>query len=139
MDQSEYQMMLEMSGGAGSGGALVLELRQLITRLGNGILRNSANVDRNVDHLVLLRKLVDNLITNPNEAKFRTINSSNAKIAAFLSSCPEAAQTLEKVGFRRDAGTGKYEIYAGNLDVGKFITARDIIDQLLEAYNNALA
>ena len=56
------------------------------------------------DALSLLRKILGNILGNPNEEKFRTIRSSNPTLASRLFISPNVGQALRAIGFAEASG-----------------------------------
>jgi hypothetical protein len=54
-----------------------------------------------------LEKMLDNIVKNPDEAKFRKIKTSNARFAASVLTVPGSKDFLQAIGFGLQSTVGK--------------------------------
>lgn len=78
-----------------------------------------------LDAMVILMKLLENVIDNPKEEKYRKIKTSNKRISQELLSCEGMIELLNHVGFKRE---GDEFILKGGLGViSKLKTFRETL------------
>ena len=84
----------------------------------------------------ILTKLLNNILENPNEPKFRVVKKSNLAISTKLLNIPEMIEVLEILGY--ELGTGEKEncyVYEGNC-FESLKDCLDIMDKLLKNPGN---
>jgi len=79
--------------------------------------------------LAIIRTLATNLRNNPNEEKFRTVKTSNAKIAKIVQQ-PDVQKAFAMLGFHPNEDKSIYQISAGHVDIGKFYMATEILNDM---------
>ncbi len=86
-----------------------------------------------IDGLTILLKLLDNVLQNPQETKYRTIRKENQTIKNKLLSLHFGYQVLYELGFKesRDQIT-----LPNTTDISKLKQHRDVINQCLESIKN---
>ena len=81
----------------------------------------------------ILKKLIDNILSNPEEPKFRVIKKSNSVISSRLLNIPEIIDVLNILGY--EEGTGEKEnclVYEGN----RFESLKECIELLNDLLSN---
>jgi hypothetical protein len=81
----------------------------------------------------ILKKLIDNILSNPEEPKFRVIKKSNSVISSRLLNIPEIIDVLNVLGY--EEGTGEKEnclVYEGN----RFESLKECIELLNDLLSN---
>ena len=81
----------------------------------------------------VLKKLIDNILNNPEEPKFRVIKKSNSVISSRLLNIPEIIDVLNILGY--EEGTGEKEnclVYEGN----RFESLKECIELLNDLLSN---
>ena len=81
----------------------------------------------------ILKKLIDNILSNPEEPKFRVIKKSNPIISSRLLNIPEIIDVLNILGY--EEGTGEKEnclVYEGN----RFESLKECIELLNDLLSN---
>ena len=81
----------------------------------------------------ILKKLIDNILNNPEEPKFRVIKKSNPVISSRLLNIPEIIDVLNVLGY--EEGTGEKEnclVYEGN----RFESLKECIELLNDLLSN---
>ena len=81
----------------------------------------------------VLKKLIDNILNNPEEPKFRVIKKTNLVISSRLLNIPEIIDVLNILGY--EEGTGEKEnclVYEGN----RFESLKECVELLNELLSN---
>ena len=81
----------------------------------------------------VLKKLIDNILNNPEEPKFRVIKKSNLVISSRLLNIPEIIDVLNILGY--EEGTGEKEnclVYEGN----RFESLKECVELLNDLLSN---
>ena len=81
----------------------------------------------------VLKKLIDNILNNPEEPKFRVIKKSNSVISSRLLNIPEIIDVLNILGY--EEGTGEKEnclVYEGN----RFESLKECVELLNDLLSN---
>lgn len=129
------------------GTRFVLQFRRTATRAAKAARRyarsnTGAASNSNAPHsLSILLKLITNLIQHPGDEKFREIKITNPRIANFLTVTTSkkrvpageelGAELLQLIGFKKNADNSKFTISAGHIDQGKFLMAKEILENIV--------
>ena len=97
------------------------------------------------DSATLVRTLINNIIRNPYEQKYRRVNLSNSVISSKIGEHKKCLAILKSVGFslsKSDDGSKKEMVLHNGkkvINVAPLIVARDCIDKWIQANRKAMA
>ena len=119
-------------GGGGSGGSSGVSSREDRLRSAAGSLLSLARVPgvggastSSEEALATVRLVVQNVMQNPDEQKFRRLKRSNKRFARSIGRTPPALEILEAVGFKSSQSID--ELRLDSVDVGLFWLARELL------------
>jgi thioredoxin 1 len=104
---------------------------RIATRM-EDLVKETGNVFDAEQSIVTIRSLLSNIIRDPYEAKFRTINLSNKVIASQVAKYPACVAMLKSIGFSRDGSNltiGKGKAF---VNVAPITVTRDAIDRWID-------
>ena len=107
-------------------------LQDLVAARIDDLVEQTGNVFDAEQSLVTMRSLLSNIIRDPYDAKFRTVNVSNKVIASKIAQYPACIGILRSIGFLADGpnwtiGKGKAFVSVASLSV-----ARDAFDKWID-------
>jgi thioredoxin 1 len=98
----------------------------------DSLVQQTGNVFDAEQSVVTIRSLLSNIIRDPYEAKFRTVNLSNNVIAMKIAQYPACLAMLKSIGFARDGSTMAIRKGKPFVNVAPLAVARDAIDKWID-------
>ena len=106
-------------------------IKEIVDEMLKEIIKNRPNEYKTA--FEVLKKLIDNILNNPEEPKFRVIKKSNLVISSKLLNIPEIIDVLNVLGY--EEGTGEKEnclVYEGN----RFESLKECVEILNDLLSN---
>ena len=106
-------------------------IKEIVDEMLKEIIKNRPNEYKTA--FEVLKKLIDNILNNPEEPKFRVIKKSNLVISSKLLNIPEIIDVLNVLGY--EEGTGEKEnclVYEGN----RFESLKECVEVLNDLLSN---
>ena len=87
----------------------------------------------------LIRTFLNNIVNNPYEAKFRSINLENKIVASKIGKSVSCLGTLKSVGFTKSGSEMLFKIDQKVINVAPLVVARDTIDKWIQRNRKEMA
>jgi thioredoxin 1 len=107
-------------------------LRDRIAAQLDNLVQQSANILYAENAVVTMRSLLSNIIRDPYEPKFRTINLSNKVIASNIAKYPACITILKSIGFKKDGFVLTIAKGKAFVNIAPLATTRDAIDKWID-------
>jgi thioredoxin 1 len=107
-------------------------LQDRIAALLDNLVQQSGNILDAEQAVVTIRSLLSNVIRDPYEPKFRTINLSNKVLASKIAKYPASVTILKSMGFVKDGLMMKIGKGKSFVNVAPLSTTRDAIDKWID-------
>ena len=109
-------------------------LQERVSTLLDKLVEETGDASRTEDSAMVVRSLFSNVIKNPYEAKYRSANLANQKIAALVTAFPSAVAMLKTVGFVKSEDGNSMTLGKGKklVNVAPLMVARDSIDKWVD-------